>query len=356
LIQASVASFRHNLKNDFYEEFGGEEKVKEIFESEKKYPKDVLCKASAWYAVTYKEMMSGRQEAEPEEDAEHTNNGDEWAISDATLLSFPWIVAPLLAHIKTSANKGVKAGKTKELQDISRLITIQAETLFFGHSVREDMKDDFEMRQAERDRLCDEICVRSGKRLIPMPLLGASMTGLNIRDKNPQPLQLYAHATNTERPLLDLLEYQNILMVLHMVDKNSIYLDRALPAVYFVAGDLQHSITTNTNELLKSVYIYLHIQRCPRLLHLLLVIMHWGRKRHMTGSAKESFMPVEDLAVLFISFCTNSNYIEEVRKKMFVLLLNKCAIHVINLNLGSMVFSFKREVQLGLIINIHYKL
>lgn len=302
------------MKNDFYEEFGGEEEVKEFFEEEKEYPKELLLKASAWYFVTYSKMKSpGQEDSTPEEDGAEEeggqkdgNVGDEWAISDAPLISFPWIVSPILAHIKASANKDAVGGKTQEMQDISRLITIQADNLFFDATVRQDMIDDFEMRQYERDNVFGLISARSSQRLLSMPLLGASMTGLNIRDKNPQPFQLYAHSVN-------ILEFERILQGMRNVGHTSVYDDPSRTTVNFKVGDWNCSITTNRHELLKSVYIYRHIQRCPRLLHLLLVIMHWGRKRHMTGSFRDSFMLVEDLAVLFIRFCEEHKFIEKVR-------------------------------------------
>lgn len=63
--------------------------------------------------------------------------------------------------------------------------------------------------------------------------------------------------------------------------------------------------------MLKSAYIGLHIQRCPRLLHLLLIIMHWGHRRHIIGSYKNSFLTDEELATLFVAFCEKSRFINE---------------------------------------------
>ena len=74
----------------------------------------------------------------------------------------------------------------------------------------------------------------------------------------------------------------------------------------------QHYITADSNRLLKSVYVSVHAQRCPRLLHLLLIVMHWGRRRRLNGNSKHSFISDENLATLFVTFCEKSGFIYEV--------------------------------------------
>lgn len=74
----------------------------------------------------------------------------------------------------------------------------------------------------------------------------------------------------------------------------------------------QYYITADSNRLLKSAYVGGHVQRCPSLLHLLLIVMHWGRRRHLNGSSKHSFISDENLATLFVTFCEKSGFINEV--------------------------------------------
>ena len=74
----------------------------------------------------------------------------------------------------------------------------------------------------------------------------------------------------------------------------------------------QYIITSDSIELLHSGYIALHIQQCPSLLHILLVIMHWGRKQRLAGDFKESFLTPETLAVLFLSFSEAEEFITKV--------------------------------------------
>ena len=74
----------------------------------------------------------------------------------------------------------------------------------------------------------------------------------------------------------------------------------------------QYYITADSNRLLKSAYVGVHVQRCPRLLHLLLIVMHWGRRRRLNGNSKHSFISDENLATLFVNFCEKSRFIYEV--------------------------------------------
>ena len=74
----------------------------------------------------------------------------------------------------------------------------------------------------------------------------------------------------------------------------------------------QYYITADSNRLLKSAYVGAHVQRCPRLLHLLLIVMHWGRRRRLNGSSRNSFLSDENLATLFVTYCENSGFVFEV--------------------------------------------
>jgi len=74
----------------------------------------------------------------------------------------------------------------------------------------------------------------------------------------------------------------------------------------------QYYITADSNRLLKSAYVGVHVQRCPRLLHLLLIVMHWGRRRRLNGSSRNNFISDENLATLFVTFCEKSGFIFEV--------------------------------------------
>ena len=249
------------------------------------------------------------------EDAESSGDGskttDEWSLSDSTLLSFPWIVSPLLAHIKAQSgnHSDLTGGKKQELEDISKLIISQTKRIFFYEDIQEEMKKDFSFRQDERDGLTT---------ILPsMPLLGASMTGLNISDKKPQPLQLYAHVTwdaDPRRQEQCLRLYVQALQRLMTVNYKHLFIhcEDESPHLSFTVQDFNYYISADPYEMLRSFYIYLHIKQSPLLLPLLLVVMHWARKRYMTGSARDSFLAVEDLGVLFIKFCEHSKFVKEV--------------------------------------------
>ena len=77
-------------------------------------------------------------------------------------------------------------------------------------------------------------------------------------------------------------------------------------------NETQYYVTADSMEFLHSGYVSLHIQRCPFLLHLLLVVMHWGRKQRLAGSFKDCFLTPEKLAILFLSFAEAQEFITKV--------------------------------------------
>ena len=74
----------------------------------------------------------------------------------------------------------------------------------------------------------------------------------------------------------------------------------------------EYYITADSNKMLTSAYVSLHVQRCPPLLHLLLIIMHWGRRRQINGFHENFFLTDEQLAIIFITFCQKSGFINKV--------------------------------------------
>lgn len=276
----------------------------------------MLCKASAWYKVTYQGNLYRQNLQEAQEEEEQENQADEWSMSDRPLLSFPWIVSPVLAYIKSqnsNENPQRPDGTDKELANISKLIIGQTKQMFVDQNLQEAILEDFRLRQILRDELPDQISL--------MSLLGASMTGLNISDKKPQPLQIYVHIgwnTDTMVQINYLTRYDQYLRRSLRIKHFSITTnDHHVCLYYTTVNDQRYSISADPFEMLKSFYIYQHIMQAPLILQLLMVIMHWARKRYMTGSARDSFIAVEDLAVLFIRFCEHSGFIEEVRTLHF---------------------------------------
>lgn len=74
----------------------------------------------------------------------------------------------------------------------------------------------------------------------------------------------------------------------------------------------EYHITADSNKMLTSAYVGLHVQRCPRLFHLLRIIMNWGRRRQINGYHEKLFLTDEQLAIIFITFCEKSGFINEV--------------------------------------------
>ena len=71
-------------------------------------------------------------------------------------------------------------------------------------------------------------------------------------------------------------------------------------------------ITADSNRFQKSAYVSMQVQRCPRLLHLLLILIHWGRRRRIIGNSRNSFLSDENLATIFLVFCEESDFINKV--------------------------------------------
>ena len=74
----------------------------------------------------------------------------------------------------------------------------------------------------------------------------------------------------------------------------------------------EYHITADSNKMLTSAYVGLHIQRCPRLFHLLRIIMNWGRRRQINGYHEKLFLTDEQLAIIFIKFCEKCGFLNEV--------------------------------------------
>ena len=71
-------------------------------------------------------------------------------------------------------------------------------------------------------------------------------------------------------------------------------------------------MTADSNRFRKSAYVSMQVQRCPRLLHLLLILIHWGRRRRLIGNSRNSFLSDENLAIIFLVFCEESDFINKV--------------------------------------------
>ena len=112
----------------------------------------------------------------------------------------------------------------------------------------------------------------------------------------------------------------NILISLSTIIVACLALDRrscinVLPLHFYPGFNLlkqDYYVTADSNRFQKSAYVSMQVQRCPRLLHLLLVLIHWGRRRHLVGNSKRSFLSDENLATLFLVFCEESDLINKV--------------------------------------------
>ncbi|KAJ7393635.1 hypothetical protein OS493_003290 [Desmophyllum pertusum] len=289
----------------------------EEFEDNRAFSDDVMRKASAWYLATYQENDEEENTTQASSSKLPGNQQTGEAGGQARLLSFPWVVDRILAKIKNAKQKERKAKgiQTRHaLNAVGDVITDQA--AYFFDKLKSTLTDDREMRVGKRNKLQRMLNRRLGEGRAPrLSLCDTSLTGISVGDEERlRRVEIYAHykwnASDQEQ-----FEYLGRLGTL-LSDAGSFRIQRYPVALHFQRDQgllrQQYYITADSNRLLKSAYVGVHVQRCPRLLHLLLIIMHWGRRRSLNGESKHSFLSDDDLATLFVAFCEKSEFINEL--------------------------------------------
>ena len=199
MIQASLSTLRAKTRHDFYDEFGGEDKVMEEFEENGTFSDELMKKASAWYMATYGEIeeeenatdVQGRASSSDLQGNQQRND----AGGQARLLSFPWVVDRILAKIKDAKQKERKEKgiqKRHTLNAVGDLITVQA--AYFFEKLQSDLTVDREMRIQERDKLQSILSHFLGEGPAPrLSLCDASLTGISLGDEERRHIDIYAH-------------------------------------------------------------------------------------------------------------------------------------------------------------------
>jgi len=196
MIQASLSTLRSKTRQVFYDEFGGEDQVKEDFEENGAFSDEILMKASAWYVATYGEDDED-ETAGPEVQLRASSNElqrnqqQSDAGGPSRLLSFPWVVDRILAKIKDAKQterkeKGIH--KRHALSAVGDLVTAQA--AYFFEKFQSDLTEDRDMRIQERDKLYRLLGVNHAPRL---SLCDTSLTGISIGDEERRLIEIYAH-------------------------------------------------------------------------------------------------------------------------------------------------------------------
>ncbi|XP_048583369.1 uncharacterized protein LOC5504594 isoform X2 [Nematostella vectensis] len=333
MIQASLASTRNNLRHEFYEEFGGETNVLDFFKREESFPDGVLQKASAWYAATYQNHPSREREESAMSAAQSSGIPSDFAALsmshapgpktrsmakkekeniETVLLSFPWVVDRLLSHIKQEAVKvSQDNGVPKTLEGIQELVSEQARHHFT--TLKLTMLEDFEIRRRRRIMTMGLIRVQ-GVRLC---LTGSSLHLLETGGKNVPPVKLFAYFDWSTTKRLQGLNLERLARALEPSYGRQI--PRGSPPLLCYksqsAGSPDLHISADLSQMLKSAYIIAHLLSRPKLIHVLLVLMHWGRRRHIVGEARDSFMSTEDLGVLFLTFCEKEQLVDQISRQ-----------------------------------------
>ena len=296
MIQASVSSLRKNSRHEFYEEFGDEGQVMEEFEANgNRYPDEVLRKASAWYVVTYSNEAGQSRE-------ENRETG-----SDVCLLSFPWVVDRILSYIKRKKQEErerLGVGRQHALKGVSENVADQAAHFF--DEVLGTLTEEYELRVKQKNNLSAVL----GSQAPSLSLCGSSLTGICAGDDKPPPIQIYAHVRwgATEQEQFLFLQRLECLTRSHYTRSDVYGMPPHLILEKIFLLKEQYRVSADSSIMLKSAYISLHVQRCPSLLHLLLIMVHWGRRRHLIGRHYEA----EELVILFLLFCEKKGFVNEV--------------------------------------------
>ena len=201
MIQASLATLRAKTRQDFYDDFGGEEAVMDEFEEDGNFNDEVKMKASAWYMVTYAEKDEDETQAEESGRGSSTSlqggNQTSSASSKVKLLSFPWVVDRVLAKIKEEKQKERKAKGVHQMHTLNAvgdLITDQA--AYFFESWQSNLIDDREMRLEDQNKLQKMLTHLLGEGRAPrLSLCGASLTGISVGDDRQKQtrIEIYVH-------------------------------------------------------------------------------------------------------------------------------------------------------------------
>lgn len=201
MIQASLASLRTKIRQDFYLDFGGEEAVMDEFEDDGNFSDEVMMKASAWYMATYAENDEENNQAEEPVRGSSTTlqggNQTSGASGKVKLLSFPWVVGRVLAKIKEEKQKERKARGIHEMHTLNAvgdLITDQAASFF--EDLQSNLIDDREVRLTERNKLQGMLTRLLGEGRAPrLSLCGALLTGISVGDDRQEQhgIEIYVH-------------------------------------------------------------------------------------------------------------------------------------------------------------------
>ena len=232
MIQASLATLRAKTREDFYDEFGGEEAVMEAFEDNGSFSDEVLMKASAWYMATYD---GGNDQGSGPTATLQRDHQTADARSGIKLLSFPWVVDRILAKIKKAKQEERKASGIQQQHTINAvgdLITDQA--AYFFESVQSGVINDRDIRIDGQKKLQAIFSRYLHSVHVPrLCLFGASLTGISAVDQNDggRPIEIYAHFkwNATEREQNQYL--QNLHQVIERLGVARI--DRRLPILTF---------------------------------------------------------------------------------------------------------------------------
>jgi RNA-dependent RNA polymerase len=253
-VKAKMSVVRKRTRERFFQEFGGESNVD--FEN---IGNEVLLKASAWYQITYHRSLDN-----PE-----------------TLLSFPWVIADVLALVKSDKRQKRTKNTAKEVIEEDEF----EDTLFdIGSSIVRRFFFTKRQRQFTLDNLkyvanmvLGILTPVEGVSFIPV---GTPVLGLMKTDE--VTLDIYVDTKQNRKAVFDLIQHVLSTKRIVIVERGPYprYRVNLVDNVYFVR------FSTDVNVLRRSIFLKTFIEENKEIVPAILFLLDWGRRSFISSPTR----------------------------------------------------------------------
>ncbi|XP_056022215.1 uncharacterized protein LOC125649621 [Ostrea edulis] len=272
IVKAKMSVVRKRTRERFFQEFGGESNI-----DLEHIGKEVLLKASAWYQITYHQSPDN---PEP-------------------LLSFPWVIADVLALLK-----GDKLQKRTETitKDVTEENEQFEDNLFdIGSSIVRRFFFTKGQRQLTLNNLklvanfvLGLLAPVKGASFIPV---GTSIVGLMKTDE--VTLDIYMDSKQNRKPVFDFI--QNLLY------KENIKITERGPCPRYSVrlGDNLYFVrfSTDVNVLRRSVFLKTFIEENKEIVPAISFLLDWGRRTFVVSPTRSGHIFDEITFAMVVSGC-----------------------------------------------------
>lgn len=277
IIQAKMSVIRHKLRSEFFEEFDGEEHCL----SDDLMRKEVLAKASAWYAAAYdiknQKYITGRR-----------------------MVSFPWILSDLLSQVKAkrgTTNAIENSNSTFTATDRPVLSQIGSTIVRHFDSTYEDRVETYEFLSAVSREVYQHIISEMG-------------TAVKITVTGVQALCLMDTYSREVDICLELPQRMHDRDFTRMISQIMRRHKRLSPHSFiFETGHASISVTFTQSTLDKDRTKFLQDQLQERPCYMLIVtfLLDWARKYRLIGRAQSAVFGDLVFLILIIKILADSD-------------------------------------------------